>query len=122
MSADPESPRLSVIGGVVYPRKRIPLSKGGFSWPFARLALYEDRVELRPRGIFARVGTVVVIPYALLSYIEVSSPPVIGLLGGTVFFRSTTGDFDRVSFSAWRPAFRKVVDELVAMGVKIGRA
>lgn len=108
-----------MIGGVAYPRKRIPLSKGVFSWPFARLSLYEDRVELSPRGIFARMAAVVVIPHTLLNHIEISSPPIIGRLGGTVFFRSTEGDFDRVSFSAWRSAFRQVVNELGAMRVRV---
>ena len=112
-----QSPRLSVIGGVTYPRKSIPLSKGALSWPFARLSLYEDRIVLGPRSALSSFQPTVAIPYSQISHIEVSSPPILGELGGTVTFRWSNDEFDRIAFSAWRSAFRTVLQQLADMGV-----
>jgi hypothetical protein len=57
---------LSVVGGIVYPYRRIPLAKGNFSWPFGRLTLSSTGVVLAPRGVLARVVRPIEIAYVLL--------------------------------------------------------
>lgn len=96
------SPVAEITGGIVYPREGSRLSKGTVSWPFAKLVVYRDGLELMPRRPFSRLVGPLVIPYEELDHVEVLSAPMIGRLGGTLVFRSRRPEFDQVRFSARR--------------------
>jgi len=111
--------RLSITGGVVYPRKGTRLSKGGFSWPFAKLVLHGEGIELAPRGVLRRLAPHVAIPYNELSRVELRVAPLIGRIGGTLVFRLPNEDFDRISFSAPRSGIALAVRRLREIGVRV---
>jgi hypothetical protein len=112
---------LSVVGGIVYPYRRIPLSKGNFSWPFGRLTLSSSGVVLAPRGVLARVVRPIEIPFDDLLHVERRVPPGRVHWAEGLRFRCRSPERDRLYFSSWPGRIDELVRALEAAGVDVRR-
>jgi hypothetical protein len=112
---------LSVVGGIVYPYRRIPLSKGAFSWPFGRLTLSSAGVTLAPRGPLARIARSIEISYHDLLHVERVVPPGPAALHWAegLRFRCRSPERDRLYFASWPKRIDEIVRALEAAGVEV---
>ena len=111
--------RLTVVGGVVYPYRRIPLSRGNFSWPFGRLTLEPTGVTLGPRGWLQRIVRPITIPYEDLTRVERVVPPSFLKYAEGLRFRSRREEWDRVYFSTFPRRAHRLVAALRLRGVEV---
>lgn len=110
---------LSVVGGVTYPYRSVPLSRQVFSWPFARLTLGPTAIIVGPRGWLQGAVKPTVIPYEAVTRVERSMPPAFLRYAETLRFRSDREEWDRLSFSAFPGRVDKVVTGLLQRGIRV---
>lgn len=112
--------RITTVGGVVYPYRRIPLSRGNFSWPFGRLTLEPAGVTLGPRGWLQRIVRPITIPYEDLTRVEWVVPPAfLPKYAEGLRFRSRREEWDRLYFSTFPRRVHRIVAALRSRGVEV---
>jgi hypothetical protein len=111
--------RTSAVGGLVYPYRRVPLARGRFSWPFARLTLGPAEIILGPRGWLQRVVKPTVIPYQEVTRVERIIPPALLRYAEGLRFRSDRDEWDRLYFSSFPGRVHQLVAALRNRGVEV---
>jgi hypothetical protein len=110
---------MSVVGGLVYPYRRISLARGRISWPFARLTLGAETITLGPRGWLQRVVKPTLVPYRELTHVERVVPPAFLRYAEGLRFRSDHDEWDRLYFSSFPGRVEQVAAALRSCGVEV---
>jgi hypothetical protein len=110
---------ISVVGGIVYPRRRGPLARGRISWPFARLTLEPAGVTLSPRGWIRRGIHPITVPYEDVTWVERLVPPRWLHYAEGLRFRSRQEAWDRLYFSTGPDRIGKLVQALEGRGIEV---